>query len=169
MTEALCRVQPDGRVTVTETGLVELLYRGQNIAGMSCDDPRSQHEWALAARECDSPDQGPCHGEQETHAAPPSWLTPEPYASMDIVGWCLDRCTDDAQRQRVRDEIAEFEARGMIPAMRHMMYCVQTWRKAGVIWGVGRGSSVSSFVLHLIGINRINPMEHDLDFGEWLK
>ena len=37
------------------------------------------------------------------------------------------------------------------------------------IWGVGRGSSVSSYVLFLIGINRIDPLKFDLDVSEFLK
>jgi DNA polymerase III alpha subunit len=57
----------------------------------------------------------------------------------------------------------------MVSIMRHLIYCVDAWRQNGVVWGVGRGSSVCSFVLHLIGINRINPIEHGLDIGEWLK
>ena len=43
------------------------------------------------------------------------------------------------------------------------------WREAGIFWGVGRGSSVCSLVLHKIGINRINPMDFDLEPSEWLK
>jgi DNA polymerase III alpha subunit len=38
-----------------------------------------------------------------------------------------------------------------------------------VIWGVGRGSSVSSYVLYLLGVHRINSMYYDLDVGEFLR
>lgn len=169
MNDGLRQVHPDGRVCVTEIGLVELLYRGQDISGMWCDDARSTEEWQAAARDCDSPAVGPTGKDPKPVDTPRTWLTPEPYATIDLTDWCLSRCRDDDQRIRALSEIAEFERRGMVPVMRHMIYCVDRWRDAGVVWGVGRGSSVSSFVLHLIGINRINPMEHDLDFGEWLK
>ena len=45
-----------------------------------------------------------------------------------------------------------------------MIFLVDTLRQNNVIWGVGRGSSVSSYVLYLIGINRINPMKFNLNF-----
>ena len=38
-----------------------------------------------------------------------------------------------------------------------MKYLVDTMRNNNIVWGVGRGSSVGSFVLYKIGINRINP------------
>jgi len=38
-----------------------------------------------------------------------------------------------------------------------------------VIWGVGRGSSVASYVLYLIGVHRVNSMYYNLDVGEFLR
>ena len=38
-----------------------------------------------------------------------------------------------------------------------------------VIWGVGRGSSVSSYVLYKLGIHRIDSMFYDLDVEEFLR
>jgi len=38
-----------------------------------------------------------------------------------------------------------------------------------VIWGVGRGSSVASYVLYLLGVHRIDSMYYDLDAGEFLR
>jgi DNA polymerase III alpha subunit len=38
-----------------------------------------------------------------------------------------------------------------------------------VIWGVGRGSSVASYVLYLLGVHRIDSMFYDLDVSEFLR
>jgi len=50
-----------------------------------------------------------------------------------------------------------------------MKYLVDLMRENNIVWGVGRGSSVSSFVLFLIGIHRINSIYYDLDVEEFLK
>jgi DNA polymerase III alpha subunit len=42
-------------------------------------------------------------------------------------------------------------------------------RKNNILWGVGRGSSVASFVLYLIGIHRINSLFYNLPIEEFLK
>lgn len=162
-------IGPGGEVICTERGLLELLYRGKDIGGLSCDDARTVEEWEAAARICDYQLPGPrMHGDAAT-ADPRAWITPEPWASIDLHAWCMERCRDQQEVRRAMAELEEFDRRGMIPVMRHMIYCADTWRENGIFWGVGRGSSVSSFVLYLIGINRINPLEHDLDLGEWLK
>jgi DNA polymerase III alpha subunit len=57
----------------------------------------------------------------------------------------------------------------MIPVLRQLLYMIDRWRESSVVWGVGRGSSVSSFVLYLIGINRINPRRFGLDASEFFK
>jgi DNA polymerase III alpha subunit len=50
-----------------------------------------------------------------------------------------------------------------------MKYLVDLMREHNIVWGVGRGSSVSSFVLFLIGIHRINSIYYGLDVEEFLK
>jgi DNA polymerase III alpha subunit len=37
------------------------------------------------------------------------------------------------------------------------------------VWGVGRGSSVASYVLFLIGVHRIDSMKYNLDYKEFLR
>ena len=53
--------------------------------------------------------------------------------------------------------------------LRYLRYLVDTLRANGIVWGVGRGSSVASFVLYKIGVHRINSIEHDLDFNEFMR
>ena len=38
-----------------------------------------------------------------------------------------------------------------------------------LIWGVGRGSSVASYVLYKLGVHRIDSIFYDLDPGEFLR
>jgi len=166
--DSLRKTLADGTVICSERGLLELLYQDIGIDGLLCDDERSVAEWINAARLQDCQDAGPMHGDDHASSAV-KWSTPAPWADLDLEAWCIERCTDSKQMVRVREELDEFQKRGMFPVMLHMLYCVDVWRRNGIIWGVGRGSSVSSFVLYLIGINRINPLDHDLDFIEWLK
>ena len=50
-----------------------------------------------------------------------------------------------------------------------MKYLVDTLRKNKIVWGVGRGSSVASYVLYLLGVHRINSIYYELDIAEFLK
>jgi DNA polymerase III alpha subunit len=42
-------------------------------------------------------------------------------------------------------------------------------RKNSLVWGVGRGSSVASYVLFLIGIHKIDSIKYNLNIEEFLK
>jgi DNA polymerase III alpha subunit len=81
----------------------------------------------------------------------------------------LNQCTTDAELQRVADELMLFQERDLFNLLRWLKYFVDTMRANQVVWGVGRGSSVASYVLYLIGVHKINSMYYDLDISEFLK
>jgi len=165
-------VLEDGTVICRSSAMVEMLYSGMDLTGVYCEEPADEQEWLAAARICDSDTQGPVYRDSPAYNGiiwTDHWFTPEPYSSIDIHSWCHLRAINDQEHRRIDDELAEMEKRNMIPLLRHLIYCVDTWRANGIVWGVGRGSSVSSLVLHKIGINRINPLDHGLEITEWLK
>ena len=97
------------------------------------------------------------------------WFIPDAYRDMDIAQFVLDQCNGDAELQRAGAELLLFQERNLFPLLRYLKYLVDTMRQNGVVWGVGRGSSVASFVLFLIGIHRINSLYYDLSIEEFLK
>ena len=38
-----------------------------------------------------------------------------------------------------------------------------------IVWGVGRGSSVASYVLYLLGIHKIDSIQYRLDWKEFIR
>lgn len=97
------------------------------------------------------------------------WRMPKEYLDLDIAKWVLDQCGSDAERQRVGEELLLYLDRGMFPLLQYLKYLVDTMRKYNIVWGVGRGSSVSSYVLYLIGVHKIDSLYYDLDIGEFLR
>ena len=57
----------------------------------------------------------------------------------------------------------------MIPVLKTMKYVVDTLRANNVVWGVGRGSSVSSYVLFIIGVHKIDSVKYKLPINEFFK
>jgi DNA polymerase III alpha subunit len=97
------------------------------------------------------------------------WHMPKEYVKLDIARWVLDECKTDSELQRVADELMLFQERDLFDLLRWLKYFVDTMRANQVVWGVGRGSSVASYVLYLIGVHKINSMYYDLDISEFLK
>ena len=98
-----------------------------------------------------------------------SWFVPEEYSSFPIVDWLYDQCNSDAERNRVTEELEAFIEHKMFDLLFCLKYIVDTLRKNNIVWGVGRGSSVASFVLYLIGVHKINSLKYNLDWREFLR
>jgi DNA polymerase III alpha subunit len=98
-----------------------------------------------------------------------NWNMPKEYLELDIAKWVLDQCKTEAELQRAGDELLKFHERNMFILLQYLKYLVDIMRKNNIVWGVGRGSSVASFVLYLIGIHRINSLYYDLSIDEFLK
>lgn len=97
------------------------------------------------------------------------WWIPENYKDMDIAKWLLSQCKNDAELQRVGEELILYQEKNLFNLLIFLKYLVDTLLEENIVWGVGRGSSVASFVLYLIGVHRINSLYYDLDPREFLK
>lgn len=97
------------------------------------------------------------------------WHMPAKYRELDIAKWLLEQCKHEEEIQRVGKELLLYQNRGQFQLLQYMKYLVDLMREHNIVWGVGRGSSVSSFVLFLIGIHRINSIYYGLDVEEFLK
>ena len=110
-----------------------------------------------------------CSIEEYDRTKQNTWYMPDEYKNMDIAKWVLEQCQGDAELQRAGQELLLFQERDMFPLLQYLKYLVDTMRQHNIVWGVGRGSSVSSFVLYLIGIHKINSLYYDLPIGEFIK
>jgi DNA polymerase III alpha subunit len=97
------------------------------------------------------------------------WYMPTQYQTINVREWLLEKCGNGQEKQRVEAEMQLFETKGFIKVLQFLIYFIDTLRANNVLWGVGRGSSVSSFCLFLIGVHKINPLVYDLDYREFLR
>ena len=98
-----------------------------------------------------------------------TWHMPQQYKDMDIAQYILDLCKTDAELQRCGQELLMYQERDLFDLLRFLKYLVDTMTNNRVIWGVGRGSSVASYVLYKLGVHRIDSVFYDLDPHEFLR
>ena len=109
------------------------------------------------------------------------WFMPEEYKTLDLIDHLYtkvcqelqmapcDFVTNSSKWIRVEQELTEYKKRGMADLLRYMIYLVDFMRENDIVWGVGRGSSVASYVLYLIGVHKINSIKYELDWREFLR
>lgn len=98
-----------------------------------------------------------------------NWRMPQEYKELDIAEYILGLCQQEHELQRVGQELLLYQEREAFDLLRYMKYLVDTLRKNNVVWGVGRGSSVASYVLFLLGVHKIDSLYYNLDIDEFLK
>lgn len=97
------------------------------------------------------------------------WFMPESYYSFDVQEYCISKCKSTIEKERVLAELTEFKNRNMIRVLQWLKFFVDTCLEENIIWGVGRGSSVSSFVLYLLNVHKIDSIKYNLDWREFLR
>ena len=99
---------------------------------------------------------------------PNRWLVPKEYANMDIEAFLVDRCPIE-NYDRLNQELNLYRKHNMIELLKAVKYLVDTFEKNNIVWGVGRGSSVASYVLHLLGLHMIDSVKYKLPIEEFFK
>jgi len=167
-----------GEIVLDETDLCNLIMQGRSIADLKhvtvdtavdleslihvLEDPSVLVTWTFPNNSiCSVPDYDALQQRK--------WHMPEQYQNMDIAAHVLSLCSSDAELQRAGHELMLYQERGLFDLLQYLKYLVDVMTENHVIWGVGRGSSVASYVLYLLGVHRINSMFYDLDVSEFLR
>jgi hypothetical protein len=158
-----------------EKELCSILYRNPSVdlSNYNLVDDK-KHSYAIKKNYSDlsmvnalpTIDAEPAHWHKQNQQR---WHMPDEYRTFDIAKWVLEQCESDAELQRAGSELLEYAERNLLPMLCYLKYLVDTMQQNNIVWGVGRGSSVASFVLYKIGVHRINSLYYELDFHEFMR
>lgn len=97
------------------------------------------------------------------------WRYDPAYDKINLEEYFLNLCSTDEARERVLYELSLYEHYNMTKLLRCMIWLVDYLEEHKIFWGLGRGSSVSSYCLFLIGLHLVDSIKYDLDVNEFLK
>ena len=167
-----------GEPIYSESDIVDLMMQGRSVTSLTnlrvdqsvelekligiLEDPGSLVSWTFTH---DNDQSVPAWDSVQQQ----NWYMPEEYKQLDIAEYVLGLCTTQEELQRCGEELLLYQERGLFDLIKYLKYLVDVMQENCVIWGVGRGSSVASYVLYLLGVHRINSMYYDLDPKEFLR
>lgn len=108
------------------------------------------------------------------------WIIPRSYETLDVKDYVVDKLYDKSEMElytnsdiklrlkRIIMELELFHARGLFPVLRAIIYVINTLEANNIVWGVGRGSSVSSYLLYLIGTHDVDSFKYNLDIVDFI-
>lgn len=149
---------------------LEVMLRGGSLSAAVLDDPGEVGKFNSADTGVVISSPTESGSVEEYHLArAEQWFVPEEYKSIDVLAFLLDKCHSDEECARVKKEYALFNEHNLIILLQFFIYMVAHFREHNIMWGVGRGSSVASYVLYLIGVHRIDSIKYNLDLNEFFK
>lgn len=175
MTE-IVKANKYGQVALTSDKLRELLLQGKNISHLNVifDEEITlfqQYQAALLQETVtflnEAPEELSFNDFHEQCSN--EWIFPVIYQQLDVHSWLINKCGTQQAKDRVDEEYALYKERDLIMLLRLFIYLIDHMRKNGQVWGVGRGSSVSSYILFLIGVHRVDSIRYGLDINDYLK
>ena len=115
-----------------------------------------------------------------------SWNIPEKYKQINIRKYVykqfeheLDKkinngtpFSDDevnSRIDRIEKELELYKNNDMFMILQTIIYIVDTFKQNNVVWGTGRGSSCASYVLYLLELHNVDPVEDEIDVEEFFK
>lgn len=159
----------NGQVTLLDESLLESLFSVTLSNNCSVKDSRSIQEFNKWANAYDIDQITTDTVNIDHNNNQKIWKMPKKYKELDIVSHIKSLCNTSEQHDRVDLELSLYSERNMLDVLRYLVYLVDTMRENGVIWGLGRGSSVASYVLFLLKIHRVDSLRFNLDIHEFLK
>jgi len=98
------------------------------------------------------------------------WFMPNSYKQFDIEKFLVTQCPDNPEaKTRVTEELNKFKELGHLNLLKFLHFLVTFMKENKIVWGVGRGSSVASYVLYLLGIHKIDSIQYRLDWQEFIR
>jgi DNA polymerase III alpha subunit len=149
----------------TEQQGLELLYRGESIHDVAFSEVDKFNSL------CEQLELLPISNEALISK---EFNIPQHYKELDVETYIRNkvpqsRDSDVSVNARVEQELAMYNERGLYPILQLLIYIIDTMRKYNLVWGVGRGSSVSSYILYLLGVHKVDSHKYNLDIKEFLK
>lgn len=152
---------------MTTVQAIDLLLAGRQLKGCVINNQHDVDEYNHWQRLFEQ--QGHVLSQEPTNQQRVNtWFMPSHAQNIDILEYLLSQSLEPHEKQRIHMEMERFRSYGLEPLLRMIKYLVEEMTKKNLVWGVGRGSSVASFVLYKLGLNQINPITFQLDFDEFL-
>jgi len=174
--QSLVQMRTDsvGQIVLGEADLINLIMQGRDLESVSGALVDDSVDIEAAAYWLEQVPKMTYWSESDSqavfdHVQQSTWHMPQEYQDLDIAEHVLKLCSTEAQLQRCGAELLQYQERGLFDLLRYLKYLVDVMKQNNVIWGVGRGSSVASYVLYLLGVHRIDSLHYELDPAEFLR
>lgn len=164
-------IDDDGNVIYYHQGLIDYLYKHKSFPenilffpDKDIDQYNKFTEYYNGTNFLKLPIQLKTHNERKNN-----WFYPTEYNNINLEEFFLNKCYTEIEKNRVLLELKEYKKSNMEKLLRFSIYLMDYINQHNYVIGVGRGSSVCSYCLYLIGLHQIDSIYYDLNIKDFLK
>ena len=164
-----------GEPIVNCNDLIELVYQGYDVNKVKVNDDRVEkyntivEELALDWPSLQKLTDIDITVEDYDRALQSDWYMPDEYKQMNVEDHIRSLAKTREEKIRVEEELVLYRKYNVLNVLKFLVYLIETMRDNNIVWGVGRGSSVSSYVLYLLGVHKVDSIKYGLDITDFLK
>ncbi|MFA5490434.1 MAG: hypothetical protein WC284_14710 [Candidimonas sp.] len=157
-----------GTIILNEKDIIELLYRGIDDFNEIVVDGITDNEFIKKSGmiQYEKPSMTIEDFDKQNRQ---SWFVPDEYKTLNVIDYVLSLCANQNEIDRCCDELELFVKYEMIDVLRFLIYFIKRCDEEGIIYGIGRGSSVASYVLYKIGLHQVDSLKYNLDINDFIK
>ena len=166
----------DGDTTVNSDFIVDLILTGQSLKPQIRVDKITNE-----IKEYNTLESSPLNVKGEMNLVSPDLNIPEKYKNIDLKEYILDLLENRSQEDTLTDEETTVRFRRVLQELKLfnkyekndllkcLIYIIDTMKNEKVVWGIGRGSSCSSYILYLIGVHDVDSVKYELELDEFFR
>ena len=164
-----------GEPIVNCNDLIELAYQGYDVSKVKVNDDRVEkynniiEELALDWPSLQKLTDIDITVEDYDRALQSDWYMPDEYKQMNVEDHIRSLAKTTEEKTRVEEELVLYRKYNVLNVLKFLVYLIETMRDNNIVWGVGRGSSVCSYVLYLLGVHKVDSIKYGLDITDFLK
>lgn len=161
------------RLLVDTNYAIQLLYHNKPLTDIILIDEDevtkyNKHSKDLLGEDCVI-NQNIDYSVEEFEMKRHDWNMPDAYKNINIYEYIITKCDTEKEVVRAKMELEIFEKHDLLDMLKFIVFLKNFMKKNDIVWGVGRGSSVASYCLYLIGLHKVDSLKYELDFGEFLR
>lgn len=169
-------IDEDGNVIYLNQGLIDYLYKyskfPEHILYIEDDDTTKYNKFIEYYNENNKlklPSKLKTHKERQS-----LWFYPDEYNTIDLEEYFINILKEKNintidKKNRVIEELKLYKEKGYEKLLRFCIYFMNEVNKNNWIIGIGRGSSVNSYILYILGLHQVDSIKYDLDIKDFLK
>ncbi len=162
----------DGDSVVPADKIINAISSGQSVAGLFVnevtDEIRKFNSFVPASEQIKT--------KENVEDYTLEWALPDKYTTLNSWEYTMDKFLatpnidhPDERAERLVQEFKLYKQLNLLPILRVLIYIINTLEEKNLVWGVGRGSSVSSYVLYVLGVHDVDSFKYELDITDFLR